>query len=236
MSRIFFPFRFPVISQYVNTNAGFLKIFWGGEYNNTYGGFGVCRPKSYQIWSKSHLMGPVWWKKCSSLMLLMIKFDQMFFFGRLFPPVDKVIENSFVQDLGGITQRCMGYRLGNDRTRPYTYALTTLIHRWDTAPVHRLAWTKRESIIRLSITLAAIACVRCGRPAAASCATQAKQVVSSRGWIGRDGQNVFYLTTTAAISSCSLRARAPCKSKGSLLYKRLALRSSPRGAAFRLID
>ena len=30
------------------------------------------------------------------------KSDQTFFFGLIFPPVDKVIENAFAQDLGGI--------------------------------------------------------------------------------------------------------------------------------------
>ena len=60
-------------------------------------------------------MGSVWWKKCS-LILSMIKSDQMFFFG-LIQPVLKVIENDFARDLGGIMQQYMGYRLGYERSR-----------------------------------------------------------------------------------------------------------------------
>ena len=48
------------------------------------------------------------------------KSDQTFFFGLIFPPVDKVIGNTFARDLGGIVQPYMGYRLGNDRSRLYT--------------------------------------------------------------------------------------------------------------------
>ena len=36
------------------------------------------------------------------MILPMIYVDQVDFFGILFPPVDKVIENAFAQDLGGI--------------------------------------------------------------------------------------------------------------------------------------
>ena len=35
----------------------------------------------------------------------------MIFFGLLVQPVDKVIENAFARDLGGIIQRYMGCRL-----------------------------------------------------------------------------------------------------------------------------
>ena len=33
------------------------------------------------------------------------------FFGRIFPPVDKAIENAFARDLGGIVQRYVPFRL-----------------------------------------------------------------------------------------------------------------------------
>ena len=59
----------------------------------------------------------------------------------LFPPVEKVVENVFVRDLGGIIQRYMGYRLGCDESRGL-YALATLVRytAWTrTSPVHRLA-------------------------------------------------------------------------------------------------
>jgi len=57
-----------------------------GDYKDFYGGFGVYGPKSDQILSKWRLMGPVWWKKSSSLIPPMIKSAQMIFFGGLFPP------------------------------------------------------------------------------------------------------------------------------------------------------
>ena len=86
----------------------------------------------------------------------MIKSDQnWFFFGLLFQPVLKVIENAFIRDLGGIIQRYMGYRLGYDGSRGYTRWLL-----WYTAWTHHPCMTsmERESI-RLIITLAAIVCV-----------------------------------------------------------------------------
>ena len=43
----------------------------------------------------------------------------MIFFGLLVQPVDKVIENAFARDLGGIIQQCMGYR-------PVSYTHLTL--------------------------------------------------------------------------------------------------------------
>ena len=49
-------------------------------------------------------MGPAWWKKCSYLILPMIKSGPKFFFGLFFQPVLKVIENAFARDLGGIIQ------------------------------------------------------------------------------------------------------------------------------------
>ena len=55
-----------------------------------------------------------------------------------------MIENALARDLGGIMQPSMGYRLGYERSRPYTYALATLIFSWDTAPVHRLYSTDGE--------------------------------------------------------------------------------------------
>ena len=57
-----------------------------GDYKDFYGGFGVFGLKSDQILSKWRLMGPVWWKKCSSLIPPIIKSAQMIFFGGLFPP------------------------------------------------------------------------------------------------------------------------------------------------------
>ena len=66
----------------------------------------------------------------------MIRSDQMFFFGLLFQPVLKVIENAFAPDLGDIIQYVyMGYRLGYERSRsrPYLYALATLMESWGTA-------------------------------------------------------------------------------------------------------
>ena len=80
-------------------------------------------------------MGPVWWKKCSLLILPMIKSDQLVIFCLLFQPILKVIENAFARGLGGIIQHYMGYRLGYERSRsrPYLYALATLIHSWGAA-------------------------------------------------------------------------------------------------------
>jgi len=49
-----------------------------------YGGFGVSSPVSDQILSKSRLMGPVWWKKCSSEILSLMKFQEVIFFDSLF--------------------------------------------------------------------------------------------------------------------------------------------------------
>ena len=70
-------------------------------------------PKYYQIWSESRLMGPVWWKKCSSEILSSITSHQMFFFAGLSQLLLKVLENVFTRDLGGILQLlCIGYRLG----------------------------------------------------------------------------------------------------------------------------
>ena len=110
-------------------------------------------------------MGPVWWKKCSSLILSMIKSDQMIFFGLLFQPVLKVIENAFARDLGGI-------RLYNNiwdidwATSNHDHDLSLRVGHSDTqlghsTPVHRLAERTEREIIRQRITLPAIACVLC---------------------------------------------------------------------------
>ena len=65
--------------------AGSYAIFYEVViYMTVYGGFGVSGPISDQILSKSRLMGPVWWEKCSSEILSLVKFDEMFFFGSLF--------------------------------------------------------------------------------------------------------------------------------------------------------
>ena len=129
-------------------------------------------------------MGPVWWKKCSSLILSMIKSDQMIFFGLLFQPVLKVIENAFARDLGGI-------RLYNNiwdidwATSNHDHDLSLRVGHSDTqlghsTPVHRLAArTERESI-RQSITLPAIACVVAAQRQLAALHKQSK-FVSSRG-------------------------------------------------------
>ena len=82
-----------------------------------------------------------------------------------------------------------------------------------------------------------IACVCCGRSAAASFDIyKGKTNSSPRGDESDETiKTCVFLTTTAASSSCSLRARAPCESESSLKDQRVDLRSSPRGAAFRLI-
>ena len=79
-------------------------------------------------------MGAVWWKK-RSVILSMIKSDRTFFYGLLFQPGLDVVEHAFARDLGGIIQPYLGYRLGYERSRsrPYLYALTTLLHSWGTA-------------------------------------------------------------------------------------------------------
>ena len=67
-------------------------------------------------------MGPVWWKKCSSEILSLLKFHEMIFFGSLFWSTLKVIKFGFALDLGGIIQFCLGYRLGSWRV--------TTLHAW----------------------------------------------------------------------------------------------------------
>ena len=66
-------------------------------------GFVVSGPISDQILSISHLMVPVWWKKCSSGMLSLLKYHEMIFSGSLFWSTLKVKKNIFAQDLCGIT-------------------------------------------------------------------------------------------------------------------------------------
>ena len=95
----------------------------------------------------------------------MIKSDQMIFFGLLFQPVLKVIENAFARDLGGI-------RLYNNiwdidwATSNHDHDLSLRVGHSDTqlghsTPVHRLAERTEREIIRQRITLPAIACVLC---------------------------------------------------------------------------
>ena len=69
------------------------NIFFGDNTRSVYlsGGFGVSRPKYDQMLSQLHLMGPVWWKICSSLISPNTKTEQIVFFCLLFQPVLKVI-------------------------------------------------------------------------------------------------------------------------------------------------
>ena len=99
--------------------------------------------------------------------------------------------------------------------------------------MHRLARTERESI-RL-------------RPPSRVCVVAAQRQLSAlhrrNNSCPRGDESdqtiktcfVADLTTTAASSSCFLRARAPCESESSLLVQRLALPSSPGRAALLLI-
>ena len=50
-----------------------------------YGSFVVSGPMSDESVSKSRLIGPVWWKKCSEkILLLLLKFDEMIFLAAVF--------------------------------------------------------------------------------------------------------------------------------------------------------
>ena len=83
-----------------------------GDKLNHHGGFGVSGPKLYKKLSELRLIKPAYWKTCSSELLSMIKFDQIFFSAVFFNHSivsHKAIENAFARHLGDIIQFCMGY-------------------------------------------------------------------------------------------------------------------------------
>ena len=151
----------------------------------------------------------------------------MISFGLLFQPVLKVIENAFARDLGGIIQHYMGCRMRYERSRsrPYLYALATLIHKLEhSTPVRRLAArTERESI-RQSITLPAVACVLWALSGSELRHTDKTNSCPRGDESDETIKTCSFadLTTTAASNSCSLRARAPRESESPLPDQRPA--------------
>ena len=136
----------------------------------------------------------------------------MIFFGLLVQPVDKVIENAFARDLGGIIQRYMGYRLGYDGSRGYTRWIL-----WYTAwNITRASTsTKRESI-RLSRTLAVIVCaVAAQRQLAAALGKTKFRLVAGTNRT-RESQVFFFSLRPPQAAHAPrerellARARAPC--------------------------
>ena len=108
----------------------------------------------------------------------------------LFQTFDKLIENAFTPDLGcNIQPYNMGYRLGYDRSRPYTR--WTLWYSWDTAPVHRLARMYKERI-RQKIKHWPLSCVLWRLSGSGLRYTDRQnKIVSARGWIRWNDQKVF---------------------------------------------
>ena len=62
-----------------------MPLFYGDYMMTVCGSFVVSGPMSDESVSKSRLMGPVWWKKCSEkILLLLLKFDEMIFLAAVF--------------------------------------------------------------------------------------------------------------------------------------------------------
>ena len=95
------------------------------------------------------------------------KISRNVFFAVLFQPLLTVIENTIKRNLGGISQLCMGFRLGGlwAMTDHDDTGVATLVHSWYTAPVHRPPRRARASVSPWPIS-------RVLWPSSSSCATK----------------------------------------------------------------
>ena len=117
------------------------------------------------------------------------------------------IENAFARDLGGIIQFCMGYRLllwapwriTTLRAWLLLYAAGTKLSCIDHHGEGEHQYLGHHRVC-------------CGRPAAAAAALGKTNSGMNMTRLQQYQNNLtgFFLTKTAASSSCSVRARAPC--------------------------
>ena len=162
--------------------------------------------------------------------------------------------NRFWQSLGALMHEasealhCMGYRPGHEqsRSRPYLYALATLMHSWGTAhPCIDYCRTDWEGEHQTEYNLARhrVGVVATQRQLAAQYTGETNSC--SRGDESDETIKTCILLLTwlrppqAAHASWDRElfasARAPCECESSLLDQRPALRSTRRSSAFHLI-